>query len=104
LAQPPELSPNVVGVMTHLATADTDPGFAREQLERFNAVTAGQTRLIRHAANSAAALRIPESRLDAARCGIAVYGLSPFGEDPAGDGLEPVLSWQSYLAHVKQLQ
>src|SRR5207249_8458078 len=44
------------------------------------------------------------SRLDAARCGIAVYGLSPFGEDPAGDGLEPVLSWQSYLAHVKQLQ
>src|SRR5205823_4484344 len=65
---------------------------------------AERTQLTRHAANSAAALRIPESRLDAARCGIAIYGLSPFGEDPADDGLEPVLSWQSYLAHVKQLE
>src|SRR5439155_15353851 len=103
-ARLPEPSENVVGVMTHLATADTDPAFAREQLERFNAATAERTQLTRHAANSAAALRIPESRLDAARCGIAIYGLSPFGEDPADDGLEPVLSWQSYLAHVKQLQ
>src|SRR5438132_2300736 len=100
----PEPSGNVVGVMTHLATADTDPDFARVQLERFNAATAERTQLTRHAANSAAALRIPESRLDAARCGIALYGLSPFGENPADDRLEPVLSWQSYLAHVKQLQ
>jgi len=100
----PEPTENVVGLMTHLATADTDPDFARAQLERFNAATAGHTQLTRHAANSAAALRIPESRLDAARCGIAIYGLSPFGGDPADDGLEPVLSWQSYLAHVKQLQ
>jgi alanine racemase len=101
LAEPTE---NVVGVMTHLATADTDPDFARVQLERFNAATAEHTDLTRHVANSAAALRIPESRLDAVRCGIAIYGLSPFGEDPADDGLEPVLSWHSYLAHVKQLQ
>ena len=27
--------------------------------------------------------RLPESRFDAARCGIALYGLSPFGADPA---------------------
>ena len=104
LARLPEPSPNVVGVMTHLATADTDLAFARAQLERFSAATAEHRQLTRHAANSAAALRIPESRLDAARCGIAIYGLSPFGDDPADDGLEPVLSWQSYLAHVKQLQ
>jgi alanine racemase len=100
----PEPTENVVGVMTHFATADTDPDFARAQLERFLAATAGHTKLTRHAANSAAALRIPESRLDAVRCGIAIYGLSPFGEDPADDGLEPVLSWQSYLAQVKRLQ
>jgi alanine racemase len=104
LGRLPEPSPNVVGVMTHLATADTDPAFARAQIERFNAATAQYTQVTRHAANSAAALRIPESRLDAVRCGIAIYGLSPFGEDPADDGLEPVLSWHSYLAHVKQLQ
>jgi alanine racemase len=100
----PDPTPNVVGVMTHFATADTDADFARAQLERFLAATEQYAHLTRHAANSAAALRIPESRLDAARCGIAIYGLSPFGEDPADDGLEPVLSWQSYLAHVKQLQ
>jgi alanine racemase len=60
--------------------------------------------LTRHAANSAAALRLPSSRFDAARCGIALYGLSPFGEDPAADGLEPALSWRSYLAQVKRLE
>ncbi len=90
--------------MTHLATADTDPEFAREQLRRFEAATSAHSDLIRHAANSAAALRLPESRLDAARCGIALYGLSPFGGDPADDGLEPALSWTSELAQVKLLE
>src|SRR5207247_10655805 len=71
---------------------------------RFHPAPAGLAHLSRPAAASAAALRIPESRLDAARCGIAIYGLSPFGENPADDGLEPVLSWQTYLAHVKELQ
>jgi alanine racemase len=104
LSELPERGENVVGLMTHLATADTDENFARAQLERFLAVTAELADLTRHAANSAAALRIPESRLDAARCGIALYGLSPFGTDPGGDGLEPVFSWQSHLAHVKLLQ
>ena len=54
--------------------------------------------------SSAAALRLPEARLDAARCGIALHGLSPFGTDPAEDGLEPVLSWRSELAEVKRLE
>jgi alanine racemase len=93
----------VVGVMSHLATADTDPGFARQQLERFEAATAELHNLIRHVANSAAILRMPESHLDAVRPGIALYGLSPFGTDPAQDGLEPALRWESYLAQVRQL-
>jgi alanine racemase len=100
----PAPTANVVGLMTHLATADNDPAFAREQLERFRAATASFPGLTLHAANSAAALRLPESRLDAARCGIALYGLSPFGEDPALDGLTPVLSWQSELAEVRRLE
>jgi alanine racemase len=93
----------VVGLMTHLATADSDEAFAHEQLRRFLEATREHAGLTRHAANSAAALRIPEARLDAARCGVAVYGLSPFGGDPAEHGLEPVLSWHSYLAQVKLL-
>lgn len=100
----PSPSRNVVGVMTHLATADGDLDYARAQLERFLAGTATVPGLARHAANSAAALRLPESRLDAARCGIALYGLSPFGTVAADDGLEPVLSWRSELADVKLLR
>ena len=82
----------VVGLMSHLATADSDPAFAEQQIERFREATAPYPGYTRHIANSAAALRIPSARFDAARCGIALYGLSPFGGDPADDGLEPVLS------------
>jgi alanine racemase len=95
---------NVVGLMSHLATADTDPDFARRQVERFSEATQQYSNLTRHLANSAAALRLPESRFDAARCGIALYGISPFNTDPAADGLEPALSWRSRLARVFLLQ
>jgi len=104
LAELPAPPAEVVGLMTHLATADSDPEFARVQLERFRTATAEFSHLTRHAANSAAALRLPESHLDAARCGVALYGLSPFNTDPTADGLEPVLSWQSTLAQVKRLE
>ena len=94
----------VVGLMTHLATADEDDeGFARQQLERFRELSAQFEGVVRHAANSAAALRFPEARYDAVRCGVALYGLSPFGDDPAAHGLEPVLSWRSHVALVKTL-
>ena len=99
----PTLSENVVGLMSHLATADSDPAFAAEQVERFRVVAEAHPQLTAHLANSAAAFALPDARFDAARCGIALYGLSPFGTDPAEDGLEPVLSWRSELAHVKRL-
>jgi alanine racemase len=104
LGELPEPPVEVVGLMTHLGTADSDPAFAREQIARFRAATDSHAHLTRHVANSAAVLRIPESRFDAARCGIALYGLSPFGESAEADGLEPALHWQSHLAHVKLLQ
>ena len=104
ISELPKPPVEVVGLMTHLATADSDPAFAEQQIERFREATEPYSDLMRHAANSAAALRLPSSRFDAARCGIALYGLSPFGEDPAADGLEPALSWRSYLAQVKRLE
>jgi alanine racemase len=94
---------DVVGVMTHLASADCDPDFTRVQIERFRVATGGLDRLIRHAANGAGVLRFPEARFDAVRPGGALYGLSPFNTDPADDGLEPVLSWRTALAQVKRL-
>jgi alanine racemase len=104
LSELPSPQAEVVGLMTHLATADSDVAFARAQLERFQVATEQYSHLTRHAANSAAALRLPESHFDAARCGIAMYGLSPFNTDPQEDGLEPVLSWQSTLAQVRRLE
>src|SRR6266511_2826973 len=92
LSELPAPPAEVVGLMTHLATADTDADFARKQVERFRAATDDYRHLTRHVANSAAALRLPESHFDAARCGIAGYGSSPFNTDPAEDGLEPVLA------------
>jgi alanine racemase len=104
LAELPEPPSNVVGLMSHLATADSDPDFAAAQVERFREATEPYAHLTRHLANSAAALRIPDARFDAARCGIALYGISPFETDPAEDGLRPALSWRSHLAQVRLLQ
>jgi alanine racemase len=95
----------VAGVMSHLATADEDDAaFVGAQLDAFAAVVERFPGAIRHVANSAATLSIPEARLDAVRCGVALYGLSPFGRDPDEYGLEPVLSWRSYVAQAKVLR
>jgi alanine racemase len=97
--------PRVVGLMTHFATADTDSAFAQQQLARFLDATREYADVfVRHAANSAAALTIPESRLDAARCGIALYGIDPLGESAARFGLRSALRWESEVAQVKELQ
>ena len=99
----------LAGVMTHLATADEpDSPFFEEQLERFRPFAQELKRAhpgcIAHAANSAAVLRSGAAHFDMARCGIAVYGLDPFGEDSARRDLEPALTLGSYVAEVKPLR
>ncbi|HEY3864973.1 MAG TPA: alanine racemase [Solirubrobacteraceae bacterium] len=100
----------LVGLMTHFATADepNDDGFFAMQLGRFTewaaAVKVEQPELVLHAANSAALLREAGAQLDMVRCGIAVYGMDPFGADPAARGLEPALELSSYVAEVKRCE
>jgi alanine racemase len=97
-----------VGLMTHFATADEldDDGFFARQLDAFarwaEPLKAEQPELVVHAANSAALLRDASSQFDMVRCGIAVYGMDPFGVDPAERGLEPALALSSYVAEVKR--
>jgi alanine racemase len=99
----------VAGLMTHFATADErdgpNGGFMAEQLVRFRAAVAAlRPRFpgaVVHAANSAATLRDPAAAFDMVRCGIALYGCSPFGDDPAAHGLRPAMSLVSYLGSVK---
>jgi alanine racemase len=104
LSELPAATRDVVAVMSHLASAESDEAFSRVQIDRFREATDALGGLTRHLANSAGMLRYPEARFDAVRCGIALYGISPFGTTPADDGLEPVLRWDSYLALSKRLE
>ncbi len=56
-----------------------------------------------HAANSAATLRDPAAHFDLVRPGVALYGMDPFGQDPAAHELEPALELVSYVAAVKPI-
>jgi alanine racemase len=105
-ADDPDLE--LAAVWTHFATADEpESGFFDEQLRRFGdvaeAVRAQHPGAIVHAANSAAVFREPRAHFDMVRCGVAVYGLDPFQEDPAARGLAPAMSLRSYVADVKRL-
>ena len=96
----------LAGAMTHFATADElgDDHFPA-QLERFTPFAEELKRrhpgITVHAANSAATLREPAAHFDMVRCGVSVYGLDPYGEDPAGRRLEPALRLESWVAAVK---
>ncbi len=96
----------LVGVMTHFATADEEgDGHFPEQLERFERfveeLRAAHPDVIAHAANSAALYRDERAHFDLVRCGIAVYGLDPFQEDPDERGLDQALSLGSYVAAAR---
>jgi alanine racemase len=96
----------LVGAWTHFATADErGDAFMGEQLARFRAwaepLRARHPGVLLHAANSAATLRDPATHFDLVRPGIAIYGMDPFGEDPAERDLEPALELVSYVAAVK---
>ena len=97
------------GIYTHFSTADeVDQRYSREQLRRFcvlldRLVSAGCRPPIAHAANSAATLALPQAHLDAVRCGILLYGLSPSADLPAPPELRPVLSWKARIAQVRRL-
>ena len=99
----------LAGAMTHFATAD-EPGddYFPLQLQRFTAwaadVRAVHPGVVVHGANSAATLRDRAAHFDLVRCGIATYGLDPFGRDPAEHGLDPALSLHSYVATVKRFE
>ncbi|HEY6313992.1 MAG TPA: alanine racemase, partial [Streptosporangiaceae bacterium] len=98
----------VTGLWSHFACADL-PGHpsVAAQLAAFadavgHAEKAGLTPEIRHIANTAAALTVPESRLDLVRFGGAVYGLSTL---PGGapSWLRPAMSLRARLALVKRV-
>ncbi|MGH9045688.1 MAG: alanine racemase [Acidimicrobiales bacterium] len=107
------------GVFTHMAVADgpgdEDRMFTELQLDRFGQSLAelgsrGIEPPVRHAANSAAAIRYPSSRLDLVRTGIAIYGELPSAAvadalvaATAGLELQAVRSIHSRVVAVRHL-
>jgi len=106
-ASDPRLEP--AGLWTHFATADDrDSTYFGDQLRRFDEMARPLKKrhpeMLLHAANSAATLRDPASHYDMVRCGVAIYGLDPFQEDPAASRLEPAMELRSYVADVKRFE
>jgi alanine racemase len=99
---------NAEGIYTHLASADeTDKSSALAQLELFRGITdrlehRGLTFDIKHAANSAAVLDMPEACFDMVRAGIVLYGMYPSEEtDHSAMQLKPAMSLRTHISHIK---
>ncbi|GII75625.1 alanine racemase [Sphaerisporangium rufum] len=100
----------LAGLWSHFACADIPghPSIARqiavfeEALAVAEKAGASGPGIVRHMANSAATLTVPDARYDMVRPGIAIYGLTPV---PAlGDfGLRPAMTLAARAALVKRV-
>lgn len=109
----------LAGFWTHLAVAEgehlADQEFTLHQLGSFDKARRQLARRgieprVLHAANSAAAIAVPESRFHMVRCGISLYGYSPspvvsdaLMRQAPNDGLHPALSLKARVASVRDL-
>ncbi len=97
------------GLFSHLAKADeSDPEPTRKQEQIFLKtidVIENENLLpgIIHMANSAGTLAHPKTRFQLVRPGLIIYGLAPSTDVKLPAGIEPVLSWKSVLASMKEL-
>lgn len=97
------------GVYSHFGTADfADRDFALEQFATFKAWLADNGSALppgclRHIANSAATISLPEAHLDMVRPGIALYGYPPADHLANQIDLRPTLRLYSHLTCVKNI-
>ncbi|NLA57623.1 MAG: alanine racemase [Firmicutes bacterium] len=99
----------IEGIFSHFATADEpDKSYARKQFSVFLRVLdqlekAGIFIPIRHMANTAAALTLPETQLSLVRSGIAVYGLAAATEQPRSLNLHPCMELKAAVSYVHRV-
>ncbi len=100
---------DIDGIFSHFANADADDlSDARRQLDRFHTVLRFYERLglpapVRHMANSAAIVRLPEATFDMVRPGILLYGVYP-APMPATVPVRPALAWTSRVVYFKVVE
>jgi len=101
----------IEGLMTHFAAADEEElDYTHRQLEAFEGVLAGCREeglepSVIHAANSAAAIRLPQSHYRMVRLGLSLYGHYPSAtvKERAGVHLKPALTFKSRVISVKKV-
>jgi alanine racemase len=92
-----------ITLMSHLARADeAGHDFTHLQLMRFEQATAGLPGA-RSLANSAGMLFWPAARRDWGRGGIGLYGVDPAGGSAAALGLQAVMSAESAIMAVREI-
>jgi len=118
-----ELSKNenlqICGIFTHFSSADEElmngniiegyeqyGGYTRMQLDRFKKIVSdieakGVNVGTKHAANSAAALKLPEAYFDAVRAGVIIYGLMPNGA--IDERFTPAMQFDSSVTHIHKV-
>lgn len=100
---------NVAGIYTHFASAaDPDLNIAKKQHEVFQCLIAelsksGITCGLRHAANSAAILRIPQAHFDMVRPGTLLYGQYPSANVPRSLDLKPTWKLKARICEVRDM-
>ena len=97
--------------MTHLARADErDVSMTREQIAKFESTLSeagltGTQRLATSIGNSAGTLGWPAAHGDWVRPGLALYGVSPFGNETAEKhGLKPVMTLETTVLTVRDVK
>ena len=107
----------IEGIYTHFANSETletpdmehkyGYSYASTQLRRFNEVLSFYSKRglpmppLRHAANSAAILNLPESYFDMVRPGVMFYGVYPDDEALRSVQIAPALTWKSQVVYSK---
>jgi alanine racemase len=99
---------NVEGVYTHFAVSAEDRDYTLHQLQTFKTIVnplraSGFNFKYIHAANSGAALTLPETHLDMVRAGLIIYGHSPSPALELPAGFRPAMTWKTVIAQVKTL-
>ena len=100
----------IEGIFSHFSKADEkSKDYAYKQLAIFKDFVArleektGYHIPIKHMANSAAIIDLPEAHLDMVRPGIVLCGLQPSSEMLNTADLKPVLSWKAKVSRVQQV-
>lgn len=100
----------IEGLFTHFPSADeADKTVTRKQFEAYCAFVRqleerGIVLPVRHCANSAAIMDLPDMSLDAVRAGIILYGICPSGEvDRESVPVAPAMALYSFITNIREI-